>query len=135
MNKALKLITLIVCGSLLLLITLRATPAQRKKQTQPCAAAQSQAEMNICWGKEYKKADVELNAVYQKLVAMLDEEQKTQLKEAQLAWLKYRDLHCEFAADQYKGGSLRPTIMATCLLDVTTTRTTELQEQIKERNL
>jgi uncharacterized protein YecT (DUF1311 family) len=42
--------------------------------------------------------------VYQQLVAMLDAEEKTQLKEVQTAWIKYRDANCDFVGDQYKGG-------------------------------
>ena len=66
---------------------------------------------------------------------MLDDEEKTQLKEAQTAWIKYRDANCQFVGDQYKGGSMRPMIAALCLADVTKRRTTELRNQIKARNL
>ena len=67
------------------------------------------------------------------LAAMLDEDEKAQLKTAENAWLKYRDTNCEFVADQYKGGSIRPMIAAICLADVTSNRTTELKNQIKDR--
>jgi uncharacterized protein YecT (DUF1311 family) len=118
---------------LLLAGTANAT-GQRKKKPDPCANPQSQFEMNQCAGKAYQAADAVLNQVYQKLVAMLDDEQKAQLKDAQNAWLKYRDAHCDFVADQYKGGSIRPMIAAMCLTDVTKNRTTELRAQIKDRN-
>jgi uncharacterized protein YecT (DUF1311 family) len=123
------------CCILLVPITASSGPAQRKKKTVPCRNAQSQAEMNICWGKEYKAADVVLNQVYRQLLAMVEDEQKAQLKEAQLAWLEYRDKNCDFVADEYKGGSIRPAILATCLLNMTNNRTTELRSQIKERTL
>jgi len=106
----------------------------QKQKPKPCEDAQTQADMNICWGNEYKKADAALNKTYLQLVAMLDEEQKLQLKTAETAWLKYRDTHCEFVADQYKGGSIRPMIAAICLADVTNNRATELKNQIKDRN-
>lgn len=108
--------------------------SQVKPKADPCANAQSQAEMNICAGKEYKEADVLLNQVYRQLVAKLDDEEKSQLKEAQTAWLKYRDSNCEFVADQYKGGSIRPTIHGLCLAEMTRNRTTELRNQIKDRS-
>ena len=100
----------------------------------PCSDATTQAEMNICAGKEYKAADATLNRVYQQLVAMLEPEEKSQLKEAQTAWIKYRDANCEFVADQYKGGSIRPMIYGLCLADVTRNRTSELKDQIKDRS-
>ena len=125
----------IACFILIALLVPSLVSAQRKKKPQPCANVQSQAEMNMCWGNEYKKADVVLNQVYRQLMAMLDDEEKAQLKEAQTAWLKYRDLNCDFDADQFKGGTLRPTELATCLLDMTNNRTTEIRAQIKQRKL
>ena len=107
--------------------------AQNQKEKGPCADAQSQAEMNTCWGKEYKAADVKLNQTYQDFMSKLDESEKLQLKNAQLAWLKYRDANCEFVADQYKGGTMRPMIAAICLADVTNARLNELKSQIKDR--
>ena len=107
---------------------------QGQKKSEPCPNAQSQAEMNDCAGREYKKTDLELNQTYQKLVAMLDADEKAQLKEVETAWIKYRDANCEFVADQYKGGSIRPMILGFCLADVTRNRTTELKSQIKDRN-
>ena len=106
--------------------------AQEQKK-DPCADAQSQTEMNMCWGKEYKAADAQLNAVYRQFTSKLSAEETAQLRAAQLAWLKYRDANCEFVADQYKGGSIRPMIAAMCLADVTNTRTSELKAQMKER--
>jgi len=91
--------------------------------------------MNQCAGKDYKTADAALNQVYQRLVTMLDDEERAQLKEAQTAWIKYRDLNCDFVGDQFKGGTMRPTVYANCLADMTRKRTTELRTQIKERNL
>ena len=125
-------ITIAVLLSLLLLAA--STSAQKRKPADPCANPQTQAEMNICAGNAYKAADKVLNDVYQRLVAKLDEEEKAQLKEAQTAWLKYRDANCEFVGDQYKGGSMRPMIYAMCLTDVTKTRTSELRSQIKDRS-
>jgi uncharacterized protein YecT (DUF1311 family) len=123
----------IVVGCLLLLAGTSAT-GQTRKKTGPCTAPQTQFEMNQCAGKAYKAADATLNQVYQRLAAMLDDNEKAQLKEAQTAWLKYRDSNCEFVADQFKGGSMRPMIYAYCLANVTKKRTSELRIQIKERS-
>jgi uncharacterized protein YecT (DUF1311 family) len=122
-------------GFLLLVFLLAAGSAfgQETKKV-PCSDASTQTEMNICAGKEYRAADATLNKVYQQLVAMLDVEERAQLKGAQTAWIKYRDAHCEFVGDQYKGGTIRPTIQGLCLADVTQNRTVELRDQIKERS-
>jgi len=110
------------------------TLAQKKSKSAPCANASSQADMNDCAGREYKAADATLNQVYRQLVSMLDDEEKLQLKEAQTAWLKYRDANCEFVGGQYKGGTMRPMVHAMCLADMTRSRTSELRTQIKDRN-
>jgi uncharacterized protein YecT (DUF1311 family) len=106
---------------------------QGRKKPEPCADATSQADMNNCWGNEYKKADAQLNQTYQQLAALLEEEDKAELKAAENAWIKYRDANCDFVADQYRGGTMRGMILAICLADVTGNRTTELKNQIKDR--
>ncbi len=127
--------TLAIVLSLLLRVVSVFPPSQGKQKPLPCPNAESQAEMTMCWGRQYKAADATLNQVYRQLVAKLNEEEKAQLKEAQTAWLKYRDANCEFVADQYKGGSMRPMIAAICLAEMTQHRTTELKTQIKDREL
>jgi len=122
-------------SALFLLILCATIFSQNQKEKDPCAEAQSQAEMNMCWGKEYKAADAKLNKTYQDFMSKLEESEKVQLKNAQLAWLKYRDANCEFVADQYKGGTMRPMILAICLADVTNARVNELKSQIKDREL
>lgn len=107
--------------------------AQDQKKSDPCATAQSQGELNICWGKQYKAADAELNVVYREFMSKLNPEETAQLKTAQLAWLRFRDANCEFVADQFKGGSMRPMIAGMCLADVTNARTAELKSQMKDR--
>ena len=108
--------------------------ASGQEKKPPCSDLDTQAEMNICAGKEYKAADASLNRVYQQLVALLEPQEKSQLKEAQTAWIKYRDTNCEFVADQYKGGSIRPMIYGLCLAEVTRNRASELKAQIEDRS-
>ncbi len=119
---------------LLILVSFGTAPGQGTKKVDPCANAQSQADMNDCWGREYKAADATLNQVYRQLISKLDDEEKAQLKEVESAWLKYRDANCNFVADQYKGGTIRPMIDAICLADMTKNRTAELRSQIKDRD-
>ena len=119
--------------SILVVLVLAVAILAQDQKKDPCANAQSQAEMTMCWGKEYKAADAKLNKTYQDFMSKLDESEKVQLKSAQQAWLKYRDLNCEFVADQYKGGTMRPMIEAMCLADVTNARVSELKSQIKDR--
>ena len=119
--------------SVLTVLAMATSFAQNQEKKDPCAAAQSQAEMSMCWGKEYKAADTRLNEAFRQFMTKLNDEEKAQLKKAQLAWITYRDANCEFVADQYKGGTMRPMIAAMCLADVTNARVNELQSQMKDR--
>jgi uncharacterized protein YecT (DUF1311 family) len=107
--------------------------AQHAKQ-DPCANATTTVEIDECVGKEYKKVDAELNRVYKQLMAKLEDEgAKTALKTAQQAWLKYRDLNCEFESYENKGGTIYPIVYTGCLSAMTTTRTKELREMLKDK--
>jgi uncharacterized protein YecT (DUF1311 family) len=105
---------------------------RQKGQKLPCEDAQTQFEMNQCAHKEYVAADAELNKTYNRLAAKLDtDEQRGQLKAAELAWIKYRDANCDFEGAFYKGGTMRPMIESFCLARMTNARTAELKDQIK----
>ncbi|MBC7930076.1 MAG: DUF1311 domain-containing protein [Rubrivivax sp.] len=107
-----------------------ASDSQQQKKL-PCADAETQFEMNQCARKEHEAADAELNKVYSRLAAKLDEEQRGQLKAAELAWIKYRDMNCDFEGAFYKGGTMRPMVQAYCLARMTNDRTAELKQQIE----
>jgi len=114
------------------LLPLAGAKAQKQRQTNPCENAPSQYEADECAHKQYVAADAELNKFYNQLASKLeDQEQRAQLKAAELAWIKYRDTDCEFASSFYKGGTMRPMIESFCKTDVTNARMKELREQIK----
>jgi uncharacterized protein YecT (DUF1311 family) len=103
-------------------------PSQGPKQTDPCANAMTQHEMNQCAGVRYTKADERLNRMYAKLMASFhDEEKKQTLRTIEKAWLHYRDLHCEAARKEYEGGSIVPLIYANCMTMVTKHRIEEIK--------
>jgi uncharacterized protein YecT (DUF1311 family) len=110
-----------------------ASPAQKKAaaQSNPCDEARTQMEMNECADREYRKADAELNRVYQQLVRASGG-RDAKLKAAQLAWLKFRDAQCDYEAAFNEGGSMQPMTYSFCLADVTAARTKQLRESLKE---
>lgn len=75
-------------------------------------------------GREYNDSDAELNAVYQKALAIITEpEDRRLLVEAQRSWLKFRDAEVAFHARYFpesKGGLFVKTGM-------TQVRTSELK--------
>ena len=108
--------------------------AQSGQAPDPCSDAQTTVEMRDCAGKEYKKADAELNSVYKQLMSkLMDAGHQTALKTAQQAWIKYRDANCEFEAYLNRGGTIYPVVYTGCLSAMTTNRTKELRELIEQQ--
>lgn len=111
--------------------------AGQKPKKDPCddekaVASMSQQEMNDCAAKDLKKADAELNQVYQQLISKIDdEEQKAKVKASELAWIKYRDAQCECEAFPNQGGTIYPLIYNGCLAHVTRARVKELKDMME----
>jgi uncharacterized protein YecT (DUF1311 family) len=122
---------IILCALLapLLLAAAAGAKTQKERQIHPCEGNGSQAEASGCAHREYLAADAELNRAYSRLAGILDADEKALLKEAELAWIKYRDSNCTFESSQYAGGTMRPMIESFCLARVTRARTAELKEQ------
>jgi uncharacterized protein YecT (DUF1311 family) len=121
------------CASVILCCSIAAA-AQAQGQKDPCENAQTTVEMRDCAGKEYKKADAELNSVYKQLMSKLaDEGHKAALRTAQQDWIKYRDSNCEFEAYLNRGGTIYPVVYTGCLSAMTMTRTKELRELSEEQ--
>jgi uncharacterized protein YecT (DUF1311 family) len=67
-----------------------------------CNAANTQAEINQCFGDAYQKADKDLNQLYAQVTKKQDARGRVRLRTAQWAWLKYRDAHCAAAPAIYR---------------------------------
>ena len=82
---------------------------------------------------EYKKADKELNVVYNKLKNKLELADKTALINAQKAWIKFRDLNCKFTSkEDSEGGVIANKMKIDCLTQSTIERIKELKELIED---
>jgi uncharacterized protein YecT (DUF1311 family) len=117
----------LICGVVLLI----ATPALARAQSPACATAATQTDMNACAAREYQKHDAEMNEIYGKLLAKLtDPHQQALLKEAERAWIAYRDKQCAFQTSGSEDGSIHPLIVATCLDEKTDVHSAELNRQL-----
>ncbi|MDD1017240.1 lysozyme inhibitor LprI family protein [Pseudomonas rubra] len=88
--------------------------------------AESTLAMNNCNGAEIKHQDSRLNSAYKKAMAGLEGPQQAQLREAQRAWIKYRDANCKLYYS-LTGGTIDQLNGAGCLLSSTKARADELQ--------
>ncbi len=123
-------------------LTLLASPGHSEKAPFTkinCKAANTQIEMNYCADLSFKAADQELNQIYQQLRNTFKQTkqntQEPQLINAQLAWLRYRDLDCKFSTDRFKGGSMAPLIYSGCKETLTKQRTTILKNYLENSQL
>ena len=117
-----------------ILIGLFALPAAA--QDIDCANAQAQQELNACAYQAWEVADAELNEAYKAAIAarkdmdanMPEDLQGADeaLREAQRAWVAYRDLNCESAGFPMRGGSAEPLLIYGCMEQMTIDRTAEL---------
>ncbi|VEP17303.1 conserved hypothetical protein [Hyella patelloides LEGE 07179] len=97
-----------------------------------CDRPVTQIELNNCAHLEYQEVDLKLNQVYQQLrEKRQNPEPEKQLINTQLAWLKFRDLNCEYAANRYQGGSMQTLIYSSCLTRLTQERIQHLESYLK----
>lgn len=97
-------------------------------QNVDCANADSQAEMNICADKAAKQADAKLNRVYAQVMSRLSPAGKIRLRDAQRAWLAFRDKECAFESNGSDGGSAAPMTKLNCVATLTDNRAKALAE-------
>lgn len=81
-----------------------------------CANARDQSTMNQCAEDALKKSDMELNALYTRIVQRLQDDAETLklLVAAQRAWVGFRDAECAFQTADWTDGSAYPMFYAGC---------------------
>lgn len=89
--------------------------------------AQTQAQMNAQAAREAAKADVAMNAAYKKLMGVLNAAQEAHLRQAQRAWLVYRNHEAALSASVGEGGTMYPTLYSSTIEELTEKRTQELR--------
>ncbi|HTL88324.1 MAG TPA: lysozyme inhibitor LprI family protein [Leptolyngbya sp.] len=101
-----------------------------------CRNPQTQFEMNFCAAESAKASDRALNQAYQKAIARVKgTPNESQLVDAQLAWIKFRDADCAFARDRFKGGSIAPMVYSGCITQLSQERAKRLEAYATEGSL
>lgn len=110
-------------------------------QEVDCANAVTQADMNQCAYQDWDAADAELNLAYGRAMKLLkewdaglpaDEQGGAEaLREAQRAWITFRDKACEAEGYAMKGGSAEPLLVYGCMRELTEERTGHLQGMVE----
>ncbi|HYD11385.1 MAG TPA: lysozyme inhibitor LprI family protein [Allosphingosinicella sp.] len=112
-----------------------------------CDNPQAQQEMNYCAAQDAERADAELNSVYRTAIERAraaDREyagladggggpsdggpgEEATLREAQRAWVSFRDAHCRLESFEARGGTMQPMLDSGCKATLTRARTAELR--------
>ena len=105
-------------------------------QQLDCTNPMSQVEMTGCAAQGYEAADAELNAVWPDAMAQarrMDDgmdwapSNATLLRDAQRAWITYRDRACEAESTVMRGGTAQNMVYYGCLERLTRDRTEDLR--------
>ena len=100
----------------------------------------AQSQMNHCAGEDSSAADAELNRVYKDLLNKNkdDENASKKLREAQRAWVAFRNAELEAlypAQDkQTEYGSIYPMCYAIVLTKMTKERTAQLRGMLQDKD-
>jgi uncharacterized protein YecT (DUF1311 family) len=107
-----------------------------------CRDPQTQMEMNACAALDFGQADRELNALWPRAIAAaraadsgIDRRydrrptSEAKLREAQRAWIAFRDAHCTWQAyGEARGGSMEPMSYDGCRAILTRERIRQLDD-------
>lgn len=108
-----------------------------------CKDPMSNAEMKMCAEQDWKKADAALNVAYDKALASAREtyrstrtmpgqqnmpDSEVMLRDAQRAWVAFRDANCKYQYQVYWGGSHAGLAYLLCMADTTKARLKELRQ-------
>jgi len=85
-----------------------------------------------CARGELERADARLNAGYKKLMAGADETGKALLRDAQRAWLRFRDTECAWEADSMRGGTGAAPVSLDCQARLTAERAAKLERILSD---
>lgn len=121
-----------------------ATPANAQDPDIDCSNATSNVETTHCAWQEFERADAELNALYQEAISHIRatgndlpagaDEWEKKLREAQRAWIAFRDLNCdELIGIEWSGGTGTSLATATCRTEMTNARINTLRERYINR--
>jgi uncharacterized protein YecT (DUF1311 family) len=91
------------------------------------ALAQTQGQLNATAAQDLQRADAALNTQYRATLNGLSAPSRTLLRDAQRAWIGFRDQQCRYEASAVAGGSAQPMVRSGCLERMTRERTAELR--------
>ncbi len=115
--------------SIIIASSFLAIPIKAQNPNINCAdkdQAMSNLELTFCAAQDYAASDRELNRVYRKVLSENPNEVNI-IRQAQRAWISYRDAECNVVSVQYGNGTGRPMAVTLCKKDLTDERARRLR--------
>lgn len=122
------------CAALAIAFAALVSPAPAR--AADCEGELPQQEMNRCAHEDWQRADHALNAEYRRARAFLQQIERdlppdlrtgaNDLRDAQRAWVTFRDKACLAEASLFKGGTMEPFLHYSCMARLTRQRTDDL---------
>jgi uncharacterized protein YecT (DUF1311 family) len=103
----------------------------------PCSAAKTTVEINACAKEAFDRADRELNATYQRVLAVFDEpdglgrpqdQTKKSLIKAQRHWVQFREANCFSVWLIHAEGTVRVSQRLACMEELARQREQQLRK-------
>lgn len=111
-------------------------PRTALAQEVDCAAAETQVEMTFCAEQDWQDADADLNDAYKAAMAVMQQTDaalpadqqgaEVALREAQRAWIIFRDQGCAAEGYQMHGGTVEPMVIYECRARLSQSRAEDL---------
>ena len=114
--------------------------AQPGGTTPNCADPFTQAEINMCARADQEAAEAEMSVVYDLLLAQLQDQDRNYagngpeyvgaenlLSDSQETWERSRSDLCAIPSLTFRGGSMRPAVVASCMATLARSRAEELR--------
>ncbi|MDQ7968076.1 MAG: lysozyme inhibitor LprI family protein [Oxalicibacterium faecigallinarum] len=118
------------CTAALMLSSVSAMALDAETQEALKDCNKTQLSMNICASHRYAEADKALNQQYRVTMNSKDVNGKQRLRNAQRAWVQFRDKDCLASiGPRDASGSIWPLLQYTCLADHTEQRIESLKLQ------
>lgn len=110
------------------ILALMLLPTPLFAQDVDCANAMTQADMNQCAAEAFQTADSALNQAFGPAMTQMRAVGGGEaLRDAQRAWITFRDAACTVEGLRYAGGSMQGMVVANCRTRLTEARTQDLK--------
>ncbi len=99
-----------------------------------CKNYTKQSDINACASHSLITANDELGKVYNNYLTGLSSQEQLKFKDAQRAWIQFKDKDCAFEASPVKNGSMYPYVLSSCLIDRADKRSIEIGNMANCKN-